>query len=106
MVNFDSLRTQSIKHRVALIPEPVAINNISSEPSFDENGNLCISPFHILQQEAEPNVTEELSSIINYYILNTPLISKAIENIIENLIQKAKNYPDNYSIIIGSLMQS
>jgi serine/threonine protein phosphatase PrpC len=77
---------------------------ISSEPSFDENGNLCISPFHILQQEAEPNVTEELSNLITSNISSASSTVEAIENIIQNLIENGKTYPDNYSIIIGALI--
>ena len=77
---------------------------ISHEPSYDENGILCISPFHILQQEAEPNVTEELSTIVTNYMINSSSIYEAIENIIKILIEKAKTYPDNYSIILGSLL--
>ena len=88
------------------ITDSIRKKYLSLEPSYDEYGNVYISPMHILQQEAEPNVTEELSSIITNYILNSSSIIEAIENIIENLIQIAKTYPDNYSIIIGSLMQS
>jgi serine/threonine protein phosphatase PrpC len=77
---------------------------ISSEPSYDEDGNVYISPMHILQQEAEPNVTEELTGIITNNILNTSSIVEAVENIITNLIENAKTYPDNYSIIIGALI--
>lgn len=77
---------------------------ISNEPSYDENGFPCLSPLHILQQEAEPNVTEELSIIITNYMVNSSSKNEAIENIIKILIEKAKTYQDNYSIILGSLL--
>jgi serine/threonine protein phosphatase PrpC len=77
---------------------------ISNEPSYDENGIPCVSPLHILQQEAEPNVTEELSILITNYMVNSCSINEALENIIKILIEIAKTYPDNYSIILGSLL--
>lgn len=86
------------------ITDSIRQKYISSEPTYDEDGNVYMSPMHILQQEAEPNVTEELSKIIRNYILNSSSIYEAIENIIENLIKNAKTYPDNYSIIIGTLI--
>ena len=52
----------------------------------------------------EPNVTEELLTIITNYMVNSSSINEALENIIKILIEKAKTYPDNYSIILCSLL--
>jgi serine/threonine protein phosphatase PrpC len=86
------------------ITDSIRQKYISLEPTCDEDGNVYISPMHILQQEAEPNVTEELSNLITSYISSASSTVEAIENIIQNLIENGKTYPDNYSIIIGALI--
>ena len=86
------------------ITDSIRQKYITSEPTCDEDGNVYISPMHILQQEAEPNVTEELSNLIISYISSASSMVEAIENIIQNLIENGKTYPDNYSIIIGALI--
>jgi serine/threonine protein phosphatase PrpC len=73
-----------------------------TEPQLDKEGLPIHKPFHEIQADAEPLVTEKIIKIFSSAIIETETKDEALSLCLESFIEQAKTFPDNYTIVCGS----
>jgi len=77
-------------------------NTNSIKPQTDEEGHPIHKPFHELQAEAEPAVTEKIIKIFSSALIGTETKEEAMSVCLASFVEQAKTFPDNYTIVCGS----
>lgn len=74
----------------------------TKELELDEEGLPIHKPFHVLQAETEPAVTERIIKIFSSALIGTETKDEAMSVCIASFVELAKTFPDNYTIVCGS----